>query len=137
MRCRHVEGTGSVNRVEEHDLIAVEDPGDGGLPGCLHEVLQNRAGHVLQRKPRDSEVSQIEQMQAQVIAAGGVLADEAVVVERHQDPMSRALVQPRALRDRLNRELAFTPGEAVEDLDGAVDRLNPIAPRPIRRRWRS
>jgi hypothetical protein len=102
-----------------------------GLFGFVHQPYQVRPAAVPQIKLPHRLIAEFKKFDAEMVFPGlGVLFDELIVFQRHQDAVRRALVQPGPAADLADAQLFAIESEAVHDLRCPIENLNAIAIRP-------
>jgi hypothetical protein len=99
-----------------------------GLFGFIHQPYQVRPAVVSQIKLQHRLIAEFKKFDAEMVFPGlGVLFDELIIFQRHQDAVRRALVQPGPSADLADAQLFVIESEAVHDLRCAIENLNAIA----------
>ena len=113
---------GAKDVVDDEHAVLVRDADPDGFLGSLREPL--RPDERASAKLTQVEVlaRQLQQLGAElVLVAVGVLLDEAVVLERPQEAVHRALRQAEAGRELADAEAAGPSSERLEDTRSSVD----------------
>ena len=72
-------------------------------------------------------MSEFKEFNSQMVLTGvGILFNEIIVLERHQDSVSRAAVQTGLGADFANAQLLMIEAETVQNLRRSVDPVNPV-----------
>src|SRR5579884_519325 len=120
---------GALHLADEHDLAAVEDREvhrllDGGAEVFERGHRASRQAQVAERRAAD-----LEDAQAQPVAAGGGIADQiAVVFERRAEPVHGALPQPEPPAQLGDARAARAAVDVLEDAERSLDRVDEVAP---------
>jgi len=118
--------------LDVHGHGVVEDAQIGGLPRGLDEGLEKRARREAQLVVPAAALGQGRDLRAGVVTAGvRVLPHVPPAEERREEAVDRADMELRPGSERRDADLAVRAGQGLEQIQGAVDRLDG-APRPAR-----
>ncbi len=116
---------GAEDVVDDEDALLVEDAEINALAGGPGQVVGPHEGAGAQLVDVQVAVAQPQQLGAQLIAArGGVLLDEALLLQRAQDAVRRALREPQRRGHVGQAEPPLPTGEQPQHRRRPLQRLD-------------
>jgi hypothetical protein len=115
-------GVGAEDVMDDEHAAGVRHPDADGLADARREELRPRERAGAQLVQVQIAVSQLEELRPELVLVGvEVLFDEAVLLERPQQPVDGRLREPDALGEVGEAEPTGVLPEGLENADGAVD----------------
>jgi hypothetical protein len=116
---------GTEDVVDDEQPVAVRDAHPDRLGDPRREQLRPRERPRAQLVQVEIAVPELKQLRPELVLVGvEVLLDEAVLLQRPEEPVDRRLRQADALREIAQPEPPGVLSERLQDPHGAVDRLN-------------